>query len=310
MISPDYRAQVELLLKVLPYVAEQEVFALKGGTAINLFHRNMPRLSVDIDLTYLPKEDRKTALQGIADGLDRIKQALENKIDGIQITKLPQSDGEEAKLLCGLGNTKIKIEVNTNMRGNLWKPEMMPVADAVQDEFKLFASINVVSKGELYGGKICAALDRQHPRDLFDIQVLLNEEGITEATRLGFIASLLASGRPIHEMLQPNFQDQRSALESQLRGMSDEAFSYEDFEAVREKLVSRVGKAFSDRDRAFLVSFKTGEPDWSLCPVEELEKMPAVKWKLQNIQKLKKTNPEKHEHMLERLEKCLETVSE
>lgn len=74
MISPDYKAQVRLLLMVLPYVAEEAVFALKGGTAINLFHRDFPRLSVDIDLTYLPTEHRKTALQGIANGLSRIKK--------------------------------------------------------------------------------------------------------------------------------------------------------------------------------------------------------------------------------------------
>jgi len=61
MIADIYRSQVELLLRVLPYVAKEKVFALKGGTAINLFVRDLPRLSVDIDLTYLPFEDRATA---------------------------------------------------------------------------------------------------------------------------------------------------------------------------------------------------------------------------------------------------------
>lgn len=54
MISEPYRAQMDLLLQVLPLVAKEESFALKGGTAINLFVRDMPRLSVDIDLTWLP----------------------------------------------------------------------------------------------------------------------------------------------------------------------------------------------------------------------------------------------------------------
>ena len=49
-----YRRQVQLLIRVLPSIAEEACFALKGGTAINLFVRDMPRLSVDIDLTYLP----------------------------------------------------------------------------------------------------------------------------------------------------------------------------------------------------------------------------------------------------------------
>lgn len=145
-------------------------------------------------LNYLPMEDRATALQGIADGLNNIKTLLEENISGIRVSTLPQSDGQEAKLSCQLDGAKIKIEVNTTIRESIWAPSLMQVTDAVQEEFG-FAAINVVSKGELYGGKICAALDRQHPRDLFDIQVLLNEEGLTEVIRLGFIACLLTASR-------------------------------------------------------------------------------------------------------------------
>lgn len=72
MIDPRYRAQLELLLQTIPYVAKETIFALKGGTAINLFMRSMPRLSVDIDLTYVPINDRETALNEISEGLGRI----------------------------------------------------------------------------------------------------------------------------------------------------------------------------------------------------------------------------------------------
>lgn len=305
MISPDYRAQVNLLLMVLPHVTAEEIFALKGGTAINLFYRNFPRLSVDIDITYLPLEGRETALKGIADGLERIKGSLEKHVKGIQITKLPQRDGQEAKLSCRLGRTEIKIEVNTVIRGHLWEPSELPVVDAVQEEFGLFATAKLVSMGELYGGKICAALDRQHPRDLFDIKILLEEQGITELIRLGIIASLLGSGRPLNELLQPNFQDQRSAFANQFDGMTDRPFSYEDFENTRNQLVSEVNNALSDRDRSFLAGFISGEPDWSICPIQGLEKMPAVQWKLLNIQKLKKENPRKHKTELANTIKCL-----
>jgi len=54
MARERYMRQVALLVRTLPYIARHEAFALKGGTAINLFYRDMPRLSVDIDLTYLP----------------------------------------------------------------------------------------------------------------------------------------------------------------------------------------------------------------------------------------------------------------
>ena len=301
----EYKEQVRLLLQVLPYVAEEAVFALKGGTAINLFHRDFPRLSVDIDLTYLPTKDRKTALKGIADGLDRIQKALENAIQSIKVTKLPQSDGEEAKLSCRLGGTEIKIEVNTTIRGHLWEPVEMPVVDAVQNEFGRFAAINIVSKGELYGGKICAALDRQHPRDLFDIKMLLDEEGITEQVRLGFIASLPGSKKPLHELLQPNLKDQRSAFKTKFEGMTDHPFTYENFEATRENLVKRVNGQLSDRDKQFFISFTAGNPDWSICPVHGLEHMSAIKWKLQNLQKLKKKDPARHSEMLKQLIRCL-----
>jgi len=305
MIAPAYRAQVELLLRVLPYVAKEKIFALKGGTAINLFVRDLPRLSVDIDLTYLPFEDRTTALKGIVDGLARIKEDLTGSIPNISVTQLPQSDGQEAKLSCRFDNAQIKIEVNTTIRGSLQAPRIMPVTDTVQKEFGLFAAMMVVSQGELYGGKICAALDRQHPRDLFDIKKLFENEGLTEEIKIGFIAALLSSNRPINEMLNPNFQDQRSAFGSQFSGMTIDSFSYDDYEATREQIVNEIHQYLTDDDRNLLLSFKEGEPDWALYPLDGLQNMPAVKWKLQNIKKLMKDS-KKHTQQLERLRKCLD----
>ena len=52
-----YRKKVELLLRILPFVTDEECFAVHGGTAINLFVKNLNRLSVDIDVTYIPLED-------------------------------------------------------------------------------------------------------------------------------------------------------------------------------------------------------------------------------------------------------------
>ena len=74
-----YVDQVRLLLSVLPDIAGEKVFALKGGTAINLFYKDMPRLSVDIDLTYLPVDDRETLLKDINETLDRIMAAIINR---------------------------------------------------------------------------------------------------------------------------------------------------------------------------------------------------------------------------------------
>lgn len=302
MIAESYRKQVELLLHVLPYVAEVECFALKGGTAINLFHDNMPRLSVDIDLTYVPMEDRKTAMAGITAGLDRIKEALAKSGRAIEITIAPQSDGQESKLLCRSADAQIKVEVNTTIRGCLQPPENKPVVRAVQEEFGLFAAINVVARGELYGGKICAALDRQHPRDLFDVHQLFEKSGITEDIKLGFIAMLAGHNRPVHEMLNPNYQDQRQLFESQFEGMTLAPFTYDDFEATRERLIGDINAVLSEQDRQFLMGLTAGEPDWSLYPIAGLEHMSAIKWKLLNIQRLKKDNPDKLVDMLSALQ--------
>jgi predicted nucleotidyltransferase component of viral defense system len=297
-----YRSQVDLLLKVLPYVAQEKNFALKGGTAINLFVRDMPRLSVDIDLSYLPFDDRAAALSNITASLYRIKKQVDESKQGIKTTSIPQKDGSEAKLSCQREKIQIIIEVNTTIRGHLLEPKMLSVTDKVQDEFEQFAEIMVISNGELFGGKICAALDRQHPRDLFDVHYLLKNEGITHEIKLGFIACVLSHPRPIHELLNPNFQDQREAFARQFSGMTIEEYTYEDFENTRIQLVDEIRDSLDDNDIDFLLSFKKGEPEWSLFEIEKLKEMPAVKWKLLNIQKLSNNDAKKHQEMYEALE--------
>ncbi len=304
MIGSKYRAQVELLLQTIPYVAKEKIFALKGGTAINLFIRSLPRLSVDIDLTYIPINDRETALSDISDGLGRIKADLEKSIPGISVTAVSR-EGEDAKINCQLQKAQIKIEVNTTTRGTINDPELLKVDKKVQESFGRFAAINVVSMAELYGGKICAALDRQHPRDLFDVKLLLENEGLTEEIKTGFLAALISHMRPINELLNPKFIDQRNAFETQFSGMSDVPFSYEEFEKTREELVSEIISKLTIEDRVFLVSFKEADPIWEFFSVENASELPAVRWKLQNIERLKRENPKKHMGLVSTLYKVL-----
>jgi predicted nucleotidyltransferase component of viral defense system len=245
-----YRQQVSLLLSVLPEVAKEKSFALHGGTAINLFIRDMPRLSVDIDLTYLPIEERETSLRNIADALQRIKANIEKVIPGVRIT--PRLDA--GKLQVSSNGIDIKVEVNLVNRGTLAEPLDTPLCEKAQTTFEAFCVMPVVPSGQLFGGKIVAALDRQHPRDLFDVKYLLNEEGFTEEVKKGFLFCLLCSDRPINEVIKPNFQDQRSAHANQFAGMSDEAFSYEEFEETRERLVEAVNTALTENDKAFLLN--------------------------------------------------------
>jgi predicted nucleotidyltransferase component of viral defense system len=259
MTSPNYKEQVRLLLDVLPQVAKEECFALHGGTAINLFVRDMPRLSVDIDLTYLPIEDRPTTLKNISAALIRIKDRVEQALPNIQI----QHKEDIGKLLIAQQKIDIKLEVNLVGRGTIQTPARLMLCDTAQEVYDLSAVINVVPIGQLYGGKICAALDRQHPRDLFDVKHLLENEGFSDEVRRGFLFCLLGSYRPINEVIAPNFQDHRKAMENQFTGMSAEEFSYEDFEETREKLVKVVHAGLTDQDKKFLLSVKNVTPDWS-----------------------------------------------
>ncbi len=305
MISAVYRAQVELLLQVLPHVATEACFALKGGTAINLFVRDLPRLSVDIDLTYLPFHNRQQALEEITESLGRIKNRIESTLPAVRVTPVQQSDGQHAKLSCQSPSAQIKIEVNTTLRGAIVPSRLMQVSEKVQEEFGKFAAISVVSHAELFGGKICAALDRQHPRDLFDIYYLLENEGLSDELRLGFITCLISSPRPINEILSPRHQDQEAAYHAQFAGMTMVPFSYEDYLSTRERLFQEVSAWLSEVERQFLISFKQGNPDWELVPVPALKDLPAVQWKLKNIQRLITQAPAKHAQQLERLEAIL-----
>jgi hypothetical protein len=277
---------------------------LKGGTAINLFVRDMPRMSVDIDLTYLPFDARDVALAAISEGLHRIKARVDRAIPSISTRVVPQGGDQEAKLTCQFQQAIVKVEVNTVMRGHLWPTRRMVAAQSAQDEFGHFAEIEVVSHAELFGGKICAALDRQHPRDLFDVQELLDLDGLTDDLRLGFVASLLCHTRPMHELLRPQFQDRRAMFNNQFAGMTLKPYSYEEFEATRERLVREIHLLLTDDDRELLLSLKRGEPDWNLFPVPGLQKLPAVQWKFANIQQLAK-NVSKHADQLKALEDAL-----
>jgi len=294
-----YKRQVALLLNVLPEIAKETCFALHGGTAINLFVRDMPRLSVDIDLTYIPIENREDTLLNITQALERIKSTIEKAIHDVKV----KHQQENLKLLVSSKMAQIKLEVNQAMRGVISEPKKMSLCEVAQDEFDVFCAIQIVPFEQLYGSKICAALDRQHPRDLFDVKYLLKYEGFSAKIKKGFLLSLISSKRPINEMLYPNFLDQQLAMTNQFEGMSNEPFNYQDFEKTREALVHIIHKNLTDSDKEFLLSFKNLTPDWSIY---DFEKFPAVQWKLQNLQKLKDSNPTKYNALFKDLKKKLD----
>ena len=148
MARERYNDQVELLVNALPVIARETVFALKGGTAINLFYHDMPRRSVDIDLTYLPIEDRQTSLANIDAAFDRIRLALTAELNGIAVERIKGGDANETRLLIRRGFTTVKVETSPVMRGTIYPAALKRIAASVEDRFG-FAEMNVVSFDDL-----------------------------------------------------------------------------------------------------------------------------------------------------------------
>jgi len=294
-----YTQKVELLLRILPVISQENCFAIHGGTAINLFVKDLPRYSVDIDLTYIPLEDRTTSIDNINKRLIAISDKIRKVQKGIRVTH--RSD--ICKLLCEYQGNHIKIEVNQTKRGiACGETVRMPLCHKAQQLFRLYCEANVVPLPLLYGGKVAAALSRQHPRDLFDIRYM---DVSIESIKDGFIFCLLGSDRPIYESLAPNLIDQRDTMANQFTGMTLIDFTYDEFETVRSKLIRDVNDMLTDSDKQFLIDFESGEPNWDVSEYSSFKNYPSVLWKQVNIQKLKDTNPVKFNDEVARLKKLL-----
>lgn len=297
-----YKKQVLLLLDILPEVSKEEVFVFHGGTAINLFCLNMPRLSVDIDLTYMPaSENRDVDFQNIRSTLARIKERLKKQMPIIHFSDSTRAE-EELKLICSTPNAIIKIEVNQINRGLIAEPELKTLCDKAQDIFDKFCEARTVSQKQLWGGKIIAALDRQPPRELFDISSLIHDIGYTTDIKEGFIFFLLCSKRRIHELLKPHTIDLSTVFENQFRGMTDAAFGHDEYENTRALLIKMVNESLTNKDKEFLLAFAKGEPDWSEVNYRQY---PVIRWKLLNIINLKKNNIQKYEEQIKMLEEVV-----
>lgn len=293
--------QVELLLRVAPEISRIEEFALHGGTAINLFFHNMPRLSVDIDLTYIPVNNRINDLRNISLLLSKLSERLKKTVPAIQIQSKYRGDNEE-KLFCRLNNHEVKIEVNTINRGILGPVEHRILCNAAQEKFNSFFEMKLVPIGQLFGGKIVAALDRQHPRDIFDTMHMLNNTGLTNQIMIGFLFCLFSSNRPFAELLNPNLIDQVSVIENQFNGMTKVRFDLHSFEKERERLIRTIKEKLTDNQKEMIISVARGEPVWLY---EDWGRFPGIAWKLRNIEKLKKINGAKFKSQVDDLDNVL-----
>ena len=285
-IDERYRQQVELLVRTLPSVASEDVFALKGGTAINLFVRDLPRLSVDIDLTYLPVKPRDESLTEIDETLQRIGKSISETLPDLRV--LPSrlaKEGTLNRLIVRSPHAQIKIEVKPVMRGCVFEPTIMAVSEKVEDQFS-FAETLVVSRDDLYAGKLVAALDRQHPRDLFDVRDLLAHEGISDTLRQAFLVYILSHNRPAAEVLAPRRKEIEQEFQNNFVGMTAAPVRIEDLISTREEMIEIVVGQMPQDHREFLIGVERGNVRWQLADLQEVAELPAVRWKLSNLDKV------------------------
>jgi hypothetical protein len=287
MLTPDnpYYPQVRLMVGVLPFVARERCFALKGGTAINLFVRDLPRLSVDIDLAFIPVGDRASALREIDAAFHRIKRSLEGGSPAYVVRIAKREQGRAYGMLVSNHEAEIKVEVSPVLRGSVYPESDRRIVARAEAEFG-FAEVSTLSFEDLYAGKIVAALDRQHPRDLFDAKLLLEAEGISERLFRAFLVYLISHDGSLARLVNPAAKPTQQLFEQQFANMPAEPVSLDTLERARSDLIAGVRALLGEREKEFLLSFKRGEPRWELLGVAHAPDLPAVRWKLHNLDRM------------------------
>lgn len=279
-----YTDQVQLLVDILPVLSREERFALKGGTAINLFERDLPRLSVDIDLTWLPVQDFETDVVAISAALEHLAETFRARPLQLQVqTSGGVKTGAITRLICSRGRARVQIETSPVMRGAVHPVRTMTVQPAVEQTFG-FASTQVLDFADLYAGKLAAALSRQHPRDLFDIGLLLDDERAGGTLWHTFLVYLTCSPRPAWEMLAPREPvDFDTIFDAHFKGMTAEPVTAAQLLETRTRLLSWISDRLDEASCAFLWSVEDEDPDLGLIGLERAAALPGIGRKLQNL---------------------------
>ena len=287
-----YIQTVRLLLEAAPVIFEAPAFAMKGGTAINLFVQDMPRLSVDIDVVYTDHtQSRQEALQSISLALETTRVRLAKA--GLEADTSSPKEADEIKLFLRRGRSQVKVEVNHVFRGTVLPVVRRRLGAEARRLFTTELIVPLLATPELYGSKLVAALDRQHPRDLFDVLGMFERSGLSSEVVECFVCYLAGHNRPVHEVLFSRDQDLSRAFDNEFIGLTRQAIVLEQLVAVRRQLKAQLPSALTENHRRFLLGLVTGEPDWSLMRCAHLAELPAIRWKVQNLAKLKQANPRK-----------------
>lgn len=299
-----YLATARLLTEIAPTVFERGIFALKGGTAINLFIRDMPRLSVDLDLVFTDhRSPRAAALQAINGALREGRQRLADR--GFTVHAVSAAGMGETKLLVQRDDLSVKIEVNTVIRGTVHPIQTKALTAAASEAFMADLELPLLAPEDIYGGKLVAAMDRQHPRDLFDVMELFAHGGITPGMRRAFVVYLASHNRTIHEVLFPTPKDIRLAYDGSFVGMTTAPVTLQALLETRERLFLELPAALDSNERGFLRLLVRATPDWTLLQIPHLAELPAIRWRLQNLEQLSHRQPDRFRALVDALDERL-----
>ena len=304
-MQTEYVNAVRLLLQVLPSIFESGHLALKGGTAINLYLDDMPRLSVDIDAVFLPLGiTREEALLAINDEVSKIAHTSEGM--GLRVHRTVAEDVNESQLFITNASTQVKVEINTVFRGTVMEPKLRALNPMSSEIFAIDVPAMLLDPAEIYAGKVLAALDRQHPRDLFDIWRLYQRGGLSEETLAAFTVYLCGHNRPPNEILGNSNKNIDGLYRNSLVGMiRTEAPTIDELVEVRETLRRDVITGLSEASRSFIKDFFSGAPQWDLLPFDHLSELPALQWKLHNLALFRAARPEELARQNRELESLL-----
>lgn len=279
-----YRDRVQLLVDILPMLAREPRFALKGGTAINLFEQDLPRLSVDIDLTWLPVNRFAEDSVSITEALEGLADLLRARPLQLQVQASVKQQGQGVtRLVVSRGRARVQIETTPVMRGTVHPVREMTVRPPVEEAFG-FASAQVLDFADLYAGKLAAALSRQHPRDLFDVGLLLNDARADITLWRTFLVYLTCSPKPAWEILQPSEpKDFHTIFDTHFQGMTAEPISADQLLDSRARLLARIAGWLDEPSRDFLWSVENEQPDFTLIGLPQARELPGVRRKLHNL---------------------------
>ena len=191
-------------------------------------------------------------------------------------------------------------------RGTLLPVETRSLTKTASDLFTTALAVPTLAVAELYGSKLVAAMDRQHPRDLFDVHGMFQRFGLTPEIVECFVGYIAGHNRPVHEVLGSRDIDLARPFDNEFAGMEREPVSLGVLEEARIRLRRELAVALTADHKRFLIGLVAGQPPWEAMQCRHLAELPAIQWKLQNLARLKRTNPVKFQAQADELQRCFE----